>query len=77
MYQTDYNDFFERRIGGSSADILMNGLKSYGKPILYKKEDSKHWFYIEHGSVETLKNEIAFIENEYPITEHKNKTVFF
>ena len=34
----DYNDFFSRRIGGKSEDILLNALKAYASPLKYQKK---------------------------------------
>lgn len=46
-YRVDYYDFFNRKIGGKSDDILMNALKAYCKPLKYEKIGDKHYFYIE------------------------------
>ena len=73
----DYYDFFNRRIGGKSDDILMNALKSYCSPLKYNKVDNIHYFYIEQQNVDYLKKQVAFIESEFAIPDAKSRTDFF
>lgn len=73
----DYYDFFERRIGGKSDDILMNALKSYCSPLRYEKENDKHYFYIDQQNADYLEKQVAFIEREFPIPDSKSRADFF
>lgn len=77
--QIDYHDFFKNRIGGSSEDILLNSLKAFCNPIQYRKDSKseKHIFYVDSHNVEILKNEISFIEKEFPIGNEKSRAEFF
>lgn len=73
----NYYDFFNRRIGGKSDDILMNALKAYGNPIKYEKINNSHYFYIEKNEAEYLEKQVNFIESEFPIPDAKSRTAFF
>ena len=73
----EYDDFFERRIGGGSDDILMNALKEYGAPLRYEKKDERHFFYVTPEDISDLKSQVAFIEEEYPIGDSHSKKEFF
>lgn len=73
----EYYDFFNRRIGGKSDDILMNALKSYGEPLRYEKVDDNHYFYIEQQNVAYLQQQVEFIETEFTIPDSKSRTAFF
>lgn len=75
--QAEFYDFFNRRIGGKSDDILLNALKTYGQPLRYKKEDDRHIFYVESEDIIKLQQEIEFIEDKYAINDPKNRTEFF
>lgn len=76
--QLDYHDFFMRRIGGKSEDILMNAIKAFCLPIKYKKIGmDKHVFYVESHNVEILSKEISFIESEFPIKNAMSRADFF
>lgn len=76
-YMIDFYDFFGRRIGGKSDDILINVLKSYGNPLKYKKVEGKHYFYIEEQNIEYLKQQVVFIEREFSISDAKSRKDFF
>lgn len=76
-YRVDYYDFFNRKIGGKSDDILMNALKAYCKPLKYEKIGDKHYFYIEQQNIEYLERQIEFIENEFAIPNPKSREDFF
>lgn len=73
----DYHDFFERRIGGKSEDILMNAIKSYCNPLKYEKVGEEHYFYIEQHNAEYLEKQISFIETEFAIPDPKSRSDFF
>lgn len=73
----DYYDFFNRRIGGKSDDILMNVLKSYCSPLKYEKIGDKHYFYIEQQNADYLEKQVAFIESEFAIPDAKSRADFF
>lgn len=75
--KVDFYDFFNRRIGGKSDDILLNAIKSYGDPIKYKKEGEIHYFYIDTSEKDELNSLINKIETEYPIIDCKSKKDFF
>lgn len=75
--QVDFYDFFNRRIGGKSDDILLNALKTYAQPLRYKKEDDRHIFYVESEDIARLQQEIEFIESTYVVNNPKDKTEFF
>jgi hypothetical protein len=74
----EYYDFFNRRIGGKSDDMLMNALKSYCAPLKYKMEGGKHYFYVEQQNAEYLEKQVDFIEKEFPIpSDVKSRKEFF
>ena len=73
----DYYEFFNRRIGGKSDDILMNALKSYCKPMKYEKVDDKHYFYIEQQNAEYMEKQVQYIETEFAIPDAKSRSDFF
>lgn len=73
----DYYDFFNRRIGGKSEDILMNVIKEYCSPLKYEFKEMTHFFYIEQQNVEFFEQEIDFIETNFPIPNAKDKAAFF
>lgn len=76
-HRIDYYDFFNRRIGGKSDDILMNALKTYGSPLRYEKVEGKHFFHIEDKDLEYIKGQVELIEAEFAINNPKDKTTFF
>ena len=76
-YRVDYYDFFNRKIGGKSADILMNALKSYGKPLKYERLGDKHYFYINQQNAEYMEKQVQFIETEFAIPNAKSRSDFF
>lgn len=73
----DYYDFFGRRIGGKSDDILMNALKTYCQPLKYEKIGDKHYFLIEPQNKEYFEKQVDFIENEFSIPDPKSRKAFF
>lgn len=75
----DYMDFFSRRIGGKSEDILLNAIKAFCGPIKYRKDvnNNKHYFYIDTNNINALKEEIAFIEESFSINDALDKSAFF
>ncbi len=73
----DFYEFFNRRIGGKSDDILMNALKSYCAPLKYEKVDDKHYFYIEQQNADFLEKQVEFIEAEFAIPDSKSRAAFF
>lgn len=75
--KVDYYDFFNRRIGGKSDDILMNALKAYGEPLIYEKSDGNHYFYVEPQNTQYLENQVKFIEEEFAIPDSKSRKDFF
>ena len=77
--EIDYHDFFVRRIGGKSEDILMNAIKAFGSPIRYKKDTSsdKSIFYVDAQNTQLLADEISFIQSNYPIINQTSKSDFF
>lgn len=76
-HRIDYYDFFNRRIGGRSEDILLNALKAYGSPLKYEKVDDTHYFYIEQQNIEYCKKQVTFIESEFSIPDAESKADFF
>lgn len=75
--RVDYNDFFERRIGGKSDDILLNALKAYANPLKFEKAEGRNWLFVEEQNAEYLKEQVAFIENEFPVPVDNLRGVFF
>lgn len=73
----DYNDFFSRRIGGKSEDILLNALKAYASPLKYRKEDDGHFLYVEEQNATYLRERVSFIEKEFCIPENNSREEFF
>jgi len=73
----DYYEFFNRRIGGKSDDILMNALKAYGEPLKYEKVGEHHFFYVEQQNTEYLQNQIDLIEQNFAIPDPKSRRDFF
>ena len=76
-YDIEYDDFFKRRIGGKSNDILLNAIKAYAAPLRYRKVNGKDHFYIDQQNKEVLEKEVAFIESEFSIPAINGKTEFF
>ena len=54
----DYNEFFNRRIGGKSEDILLNALKAYAVPLKYQKKDGIQFLYVEEQNVNYLRERV-------------------
>ena len=73
----EYGDFFRRKIGGKSEDILMNAIKAFAAPLRYKRENDQHHFYVDPQNVEMLEKEVEFIESEFPIPEINGRSEFF
>ena len=78
-YEIDYHDFFVRRIGGKSEDILMNTIRAFCSPICYKKDpvSEKDVFYVDAQNAQVLTEEIQFIEKNFPIVDQTSKSTFF
>lgn len=76
-HEVDFYDFFNRKIGGKSDDILLNVLKAYAEPLKYRKDNAHHIFYIESNMVEDLKKELIFIMEEFSVQDPKSKKEFF
>ena len=77
--EIDYHDFFVRKIGGKSEDILMNVIRDFCSPINYKKDpdSGKDIFYVDAQDTQVLADEINFIETNYPIADQTSKSDFF
>lgn len=75
--RVDYYDFFNRRIGGKSDDILMNALKNYAKPLRYERVGENHYFYISEADKGALENLVLFVCNEFPVSDAKSRKDFF
>lgn len=75
--EVDFDYFLDKYIGGKSQDILLNVLKEYCAPLKYKKNGTKHYFYINQEDKEKLENKIKFIEHEFPIIDSKSRKIFF
>ena len=77
--EIDYHDFFDRRIGGKSEDILMNAIKAFCSPIRYKKDpiSEKNVFYVDPQNTQLLADEIQSIQTNYPINDQSSKADFF
>lgn len=77
--EVDYADFFSRRIGGKSEDILLNALKSYAAPIRYRKDEAngKTYLYVDAKNTELLEKEVSFIESDFAIPEINDRKSFF
>ena len=73
----DYNDFFSRRIGGKSEDILLNALKAYASPLKYQKKDGGQFLYVEEQNATYLRERVSFIEKEFCIPENNSREEFF
>lgn len=73
----NYFDFFNRRIGGKSEDILMNAIKEYCYPLKYEKKDGIHYFYIDGQNKVDLERQVSFIESEFAIPDPKSRKAFF
>lgn len=75
--QIDYNDFFSRKIGGKSEDILLNALKAYAAPLKYQKKDGGHFLYVEEQNAAFLRERVSFIEKEFCIPLNNSREKFF
>lgn len=75
--EVEYEDFFRRRIGGKSEDILMNAIKSFGAPLRFRKLNNQNCFYVDSQNVELLQKEVDRIENDFSIPEVDGRTEFF
>lgn len=75
--EIDYNDFFSRRIGGKSEDILLNALKAYAAPLKYKRKNSGHFLYVEEQNAAYLRERVSFIEKEFCIPQNNSREEFF
>ncbi len=75
-HMVDYNDFFNRRIGGKSSDILLNALQ-ISNLLEYKHIEGKNVLLIDESNLQNAREEVEFIEKEFPIVDHKNKKEFF
>ncbi len=73
----DYNDFFSRRIGGKSEDILLNALKAYAAPLKYEKQDGVQFLYVDKQNSAYLRERVSFIEKEFHIPENNSRKEFF
>lgn len=73
----DYGDFFSRRIGGKSEDILLNALKAYAQPLKYQKVGNNHFLYIEGQDTSYLRERVLLIENEFGIPANNSREEFF
>lgn len=76
-HEIDFYDFFSRRIGGKSDDILINILKDYCLPLKYRKREDKEFFYIDDEDLDSAKHEVEMIEREFPIVNEKDRGSFF
>lgn len=77
QHRIKYYDFFNKRIGGKSDDILLNAIKSYAEPIKVKRVDNEDVLYIENGDLAEAKRELDYIEGQMPIVNSKSKREFF
>lgn len=72
-----YTDFFNKRIGGKSKDILLNAIKSFAEPIKVKKLSDEDILFIEHSNIERARREVAYIEENLPIGDPWSRKDFF
>ncbi|MDE6606254.1 MAG: AAA family ATPase [Lachnospiraceae bacterium] len=72
-----YDEFFARKIGGKSEDILLNAIKNYAKPVKVKKVNEEDVLFIEEGHIEEAKRELEYIERELPVINQNSKKEFF
>lgn len=75
--EMSYDDFFGKKMGGGSQDILLNVLRNYCKPLKYKKIDGDNILFIEKDEIDHLNNLISFIEKEFPVGNSKDRSEFF
>lgn len=72
-----FYDFIARRIGGRSEDILLNCLKNYAYPLRHKPNHGNDLFYVEEQELDALREEVAFLEEEFPVADSRDKKAFF
>lgn len=76
-HEVEYQDFFARRIGGKSEDILLNAIKYYAKPVKVKRVSEGDVLYIEDDDMEKVQKELHYIEQEMPIGNPKSRKEFY
>lgn len=76
-YSINFEDFVEKNIGGKSDDILLNAIKAYAAPVKYSKDGNCDNLYISVSDIEYVKEEVAFIEANFPIGDSKSEHDFF
>lgn len=75
--EVKYADFFNRRIGGKSEDILLNAVKSFAEPIKVKKINGEDILFIENNNIEKARREVTYIEENLPIGDPRSRKEFF
>ena len=73
----DFHDFFVRRIGGKSEDILLNAIKYYCFPIEHRSIGNNNSLFISRENIGKAKDELSFIENEFPIYNPTDRETFY
>lgn len=76
-HEVKYYDFFNKRIGGKSDDILLNAIKNYAEPVKVKKDNDDTILFVENDDVAEVKRELDYIERQMPIGNSRSKKEFF
>ena len=76
-HSVNFVDFVEKNIGGKSDDILLNAIKAYAYPVRYRKVGLDDVLYIAESDIDAVKEEVAFIQDTFPITDPKSERDFF
>lgn len=76
-HEVKFGDFFHRRIGGGSDDILLNALKSYAEPVRVKWASGQAVLYIEERDLQEAKRELRYIEAHMPVGNPRDRKEFF
>lgn len=76
-HKIGYYEFFHRRIGGGSDDILLNAIKNYASPVRAKSVSGKDMLFIEESDIEEAQREVEYIEKYMPIGNARDRKEFF
>lgn len=72
-----YDDFFDRRIGGESKDILKNAIKIHANPIQLINKADGDYCVIDESLKGKLNEIVDNIEKSFPIPTVNDKKTFF
>lgn len=72
-----YDDFFDRRIGGASKDILKNAIEIHANPIKLINKVDGDYCVIDESLKGELNERVRNIEKRFPIPAVNDKKTFF